>query len=147
VGAVSGALPPVTGWVAASDGLGPGAGALFAIVFLWQLPHTLAIAWLHRDDYARAGIRFLPVIDGDGAWTGRGIVASSVALLGASLLPALLGLTGGVYLAGAITAGAAVVAVAAGHARAPSARRARWVLLASLLYLPLLLGLLALDRG
>src|SRR5919109_4770954 len=94
IGAVPGALPPVTGWVAARDDAGPGAWILFGILFLWQLPHTLAIARLYRDDYARAGVRLLPVIDPEGTSTERQIVLACLALLAVSLLPAVAGWTG-----------------------------------------------------
>lgn len=147
VGAVPGALPPVSGWVAARDDLGPGAWVVFGILFLWQLPHTLAIARLYRDDYARAGIRVLPVVDPSGPATERCIVASCLALLGVSLLPTLIGLAGTVYLVGAAALGTAFAAVGARQALAPSPAAARRVLLASLLYLPTLLVLLALDKG
>ena len=146
VGAVPGALPPVTGWVAARDDVTTGAWVLFAILFLWQLPHTLAIARLYREDYARAGVRVLPVVDRDGASTERQIVVASVGLLAVSLLPTVIGWTGPIYLAGALALGLAFAAAGVGQALAPSARSARRVLLVSLLYLPLLLGLLAFDR-
>jgi protoheme IX farnesyltransferase len=146
VGAVPGALPPVTGWVAARDDLGIGAWVLFGILFLWQLPHTLAIARLYRDDYARAGVRLLPVIDVDGASTERQIVTGCLALLAVSLLPTLIGLAGATYFAGALVLGAAFVTFGARQALAPSAAAARHVLLASLLYLPALLALLAFDK-
>jgi heme o synthase len=146
VGAVPGALPPVAGWAAAHGDLTLGAWVLFGILFLWQVPHTLAIARLYRDDYARAGVRVLPVIDPDGASTDRQIVLGSVALLSVSLLPAAIGWTGPMYLAGALLLGLAFAAVGIAQALAPSPRAARQVLLASLLYLPLLLGLLAFGR-
>ena len=146
VGAVPGALPPVTGWVAARDDVSIGAWVLFAILFLWQLPHTLAIARLYREDYARAGVRVLPVVDRDGASTERQIVVASVGLLAVSLLPTVMGWTGAVYLTGALMLGLAFVAVGAGQAWQPSALTARQVLFASILYLPLLLCLLALDK-
>jgi len=146
VGAVPGALPPVTGWVAARDDATLGAWVLFAILFLWQLPHTLAIARLYREDYARAGVRVLPVVDPDGATTERQIVLASVGLLTVSLLPTVMGWTGAVYLTGALMLGLAFVAVGVGQARHPSVLSARRVLFASLLYLPLLLCLLAIDK-
>jgi protoheme IX farnesyltransferase len=146
VGAVPGALPPVTGWVAARDDATLGAWVLFAILFLWQLPHTLAIARLYREDYARAGVRVLPVVDPDGATTERQIVLASVGLLTVSLLPPVMGWTGAVYLTGALVLGLAFVAVGVGQARQPSVLSARRVLFASLLYLPLLLCLLAVDK-
>jgi len=146
VGAVPGALPPVTGWVAARDDVTIGAWVLFAILFLWQLPHTLAIARLYREDYARAGVRVLPVVDRDGASTERQIVVASVGLLAVSLLPTVMGWTGSIYLGGALVLGLAFVAVGLSHALAPSSLAARRVLYFSLLYLPLLLGLLAFDK-
>ena len=146
VGAVPGALPPVTGWAAARGDVALDAGVLFGILFLWQLPHTLSIARLYREDYARAGVRVLPVTDPDGASTERQIVVGCVALLSVSVLPVVVGWTGSIYLAGALVLGLAFAAVGIVNALAPSPRAARRVLLASLLYLPLLLGLLAFDR-
>jgi protoheme IX farnesyltransferase len=146
VGAVPGALPPVAGWAAARGDVTLGAWVLFGVLFLWQLPHTLSIARLYREDYARAGVRVLPVIDPDGASTERQIVLACLALLSVSLLPAAIGWTGPLYLAGALALGLAFAAVGIVQALAPSVRAARRVLLASLLYLPLLLGLLAFDR-
>jgi len=146
VGAVPGALPPVAGWAAARGDVTLGAWVLFGILFLWQLPHTLAIARLHREDYARAGLRVLPVIDRDGASTERQIVLACLALLSVSLLPAVIGWTGPIYLAGALLLGLAFTGVGIAHALAVSPRAARRLLLASLLYLPLLLALLAFDR-
>jgi len=146
VGAVPGALPPVTGWVAARDDLSLGAWVLFAILFLWQLPHTLAIARIYRDDYARAGVRVLPVVDANGSTTERQIVTACLALLAVSLLPTLIGLTGGVYFAGALMLGVAFVVLGGLQALAPSTPSARRVLYASLLYLPALLALLAFDK-
>ena len=146
VGAVPGALPPVTGWVAAREELGVGAWVLFAIMFLWQLPHTLAIGRLYRDDYARAGVRLLPVIDAQGSSTERQIMTGSLALLAASLLPTLVGLAGGVYFAGALALGVGFATLGAWQAAVPSLGGARRVLYASLLYLPALLALLAFDK-
>src|SRR5712692_10782613 len=146
VGAVPGALPPVTGWVAARDDLALGAWVLFGILFLWQLPHTLAIARIYRDDYARAGVRVLPVVDANGSTTERQIVTACLALLAVSLLPTLIGLTGSVYFAGALMLGVAFVVLGGLQALAPSTPSARRVLYASLLYLPALLALLAFDK-
>ena len=146
VGAVPGALPPVAGWAAARGDVALGAWVLFAILFLWQLPHTLAIARLYRDDYAAAGIRVLPVIEPDGASTERQILLGCVALLTVSVLPAVAGWTGPVYLAGAVVLGVAFTAAGAAQAVTRSMQSARRVLLVSLLYLPALLALLALDR-
>src|SRR5205807_6055664 len=147
VGAVPGALPPVAGWVAARDDLGVGACVLFGILFLWQLPHTLAIARLYRDDYARAGVRLLPVVDSEGSSTERQIVTGCLALLVVSLLPTLIGLAGAVYFVGAFLMGAAFAALGTWQAFVPSTGSARRVLLASLLYLPALLALLAFDKA
>jgi protoheme IX farnesyltransferase len=146
IGAVPGALPPVTGWVAARDDAGPGAWILFGILFLWQLPHTLAIARLYRDDYARAGVRLLPVIDPEGTSTERQIVTGCLALLGVSLLPTLIGLAGVLYFVGALALGLGFVVLGVRQALSPSAGGARRVLFASLLYLPALLTLLAVDK-
>jgi len=146
VGAVPGALPPVTGWLAARGELGLGAAMLFAIVFLWQLPHTLAIALLYRDDYARAGVRVLPVVDAHGTVSDRQIVTSTLALLGVSVLPTAIGLSGTAYLATACVLGLGLLGIGLAHASTPSLASARRVLLATLLYLPLLLAVLALDR-
>jgi heme o synthase len=146
IGAVPGALPPVTGWVAARQDLGVGAWLLFGILFLWQLPHTLAIARLYEDDYARAGVRVLPVVDAGGSSTERQIVSGCLGLLVVSLLPTLVGLAGPVYFVGALVLGAGFAAVGLRQALEPSAMAARRVLLASLLYLPAVLTLLALDK-
>jgi protoheme IX farnesyltransferase len=147
VGAVPGALPPVTGWAAARDDVAVGAWVLFGIMFLWQLPHTLAIGRLYQDDYARAGVRLLPVVDAEGRATERQILGGCLALLAVSLLPTLIGLAGGVYFTGALVLGAGFVVLGTQQALAPSAGRARRVLLASLLYLPALLALLAYDKA
>jgi protoheme IX farnesyltransferase len=146
IGAVPGALPPVTGWVAARGGVGVGAAVLFAILFLWQVPHTLAIARLYRDDYAQAGIRVLPAVDPDGGSTERQIVTGCLALLAVGLLPTLVGLAGPLYFAGAFLLGAAFLACGLAQAFAPSPASARRLLLASVAYLPLLLILMALDK-
>ncbi len=146
LGAVPGALPPVAGWVAARDELGVGAAVLFGILFLWQLPHTLAIARLYADDYARAGIRVLPVVDAGGASTERQIVAGCLALHAAGLLPTLIGLTGATYFFGALALGAGFLACGLAQALRPSAAAARRLVLASVVYLPLLLALMALDK-
>ena len=147
VGAVPGALPPLTGWAAARDDLALGGWVLFGILFLWQLPHTLAIGRLYQADYARAGVRLLPVIDAEGRATERQILGGCLALLAVSLLPTLIGLAGGVYFAGALMLGGSFVAFGAQQALTPSPLRARRVLLASLLYLPALLALLAFDKA
>jgi protoheme IX farnesyltransferase len=146
VGAVPGALPPVIGWAAARDSLEPGAFILFAIVFLWQIPHFLAIAWLYRDDYARAGFPMLPVIDREGSLTGRQAVLHSVALLVVSLAPVAAGLGGAVYMAGAVVLGVGLTLAALRLARERDLGSARSLFFASIVYLPALTSLLLLAR-
>ncbi len=146
VGAVPGALPPVIGWAAARGELGAEAWVLFAILFLWQIPHSLAIARLYRDDYARAGIRLLPVIEPDGGSTGRQIVSNCLALLAVGALPTLIGLAGSVYFVGAFVLGVGFLGCGIGLAISRSETAARRLLLASLVYLPAQLGLMALDK-
>jgi len=146
VGAVPGAAPPLTGWAAARDDLDMGAWILFAIMFLWQLPHTLAIARLYCADYARAGVQVRPVVDAQGGITERQIVTGCLSLLVASLLPTLVGMAGTVYFMGALVLGIGFLAVGALHALSPSSQRVRRVMLASCLYLPALFALLAFDR-
>lgn len=146
VGAVPGALPPVIGWAAARGTLDPGAWLLFLIVFLWQLPHFLAIAWLFRDDYARAGFPLLPVVEPDGGSTARQAVAYAAALVPASLSPTAIGLTGPLYFASAMALGLTFLALTVwfGLRRTPAA--ARLVFLASIFYLPLLWIVMIADR-
>ena len=146
VGAIPGALPPVTGWAAARGELGVGAVVMFAILFCWQIPHTLAIARLYREDYARAGIRVLPVVDPEGRSTDRLIVVGCLTLWLIALAPSLLAITGRAYLVGALLLGAAFMICGAVHALRPSRISARWVVLGSIMYLPLLLGLMVLDQ-
>ena len=146
IGAVPGALPPLAGWTAATGEIGAGGLALFGILFMWQLPHSLAIAFLYRDDYARGGFRLMPVVDPEGMSTERQIVVQSLALLPVSLVPAVLGLAGEVYFYGALILGVSFVAVTASLPWRRTTRSARQVLLASVIYLPLLLGLLMIDR-
>lgn len=146
VGAVPGALPPLMGWVAAHGEITVGGAALFAIQFLWQIPHFLAIAWLYRADYAGAGFRMLSGADPTGRKTGWCAVVHAVLLLGASLLPVACGLAGTVYLAGALALGIAFAGTAVRLATERTLRRARQLFWASILYLPLLFGLLVLDR-
>ncbi len=145
VGAVPGALPPVTGWVAARGELGDGALVLFAILFLWQIPHSLAIARLFVGEYAEAGFRLLPVVDGDTRRTERAVVSYSAALVAAGLMPTVLGMTGALYLAAAVVLGVGFFATAVAFALRREGT-ARWLLVASLVYLPALLTAMALDR-
>ena len=146
VGAVPGALPPVIGWAAARGSLDLGAGILFAILFLWQIPHFLAIAWMYREDYARGGFPMLPVLDQQGRMTARQSFANAVALLLVSLLPTAVGLAGPWYLAGALLLGLAFVAAAFRLLRRRDVASARRLFLASVIYLPLLTSLLMIDR-
>ncbi len=146
VGAIPGALPPVTGWAAARGDLGTGAWVLFAILFLWQLPHSLAIATLYCEDYARAGFRLLPIVDNDGRRTRRYILNNCAALLVVGAMPTLLGMAGPVYFFSSLVLGGAFLASSLRLACAPSAPAARRVLLASLGYLPLLLAVMAVDK-
>jgi protoheme IX farnesyltransferase len=146
VGAVPGALPPVIGWSAARNDLGLEAGILFAVLYLWQIPHNLAIARLYRDDFARAGIRFLPVIDSDGQSTGRHVVFHCLALLLVSLMPTLIGFAGMLYYGAAILLGLLFLLYGWRLALTPSTARARQLLFASLFYLPVLFFVMALDR-
>ncbi|MCY3549209.1 MAG: heme o synthase [Candidatus Poribacteria bacterium] len=146
IGAVPGALPPVVGWVAARGSLTGEAWVLFTILFLWQIPHSLAIAYIYREDYAKAGFRLLPVIHPDGASTCRQIVINCVALLGVGLLPALYNIAGSIYFFTALLAGAGFLAVGIYLARARSVKAARYLLYASLLYLPLVFITMALDK-
>jgi heme o synthase len=146
VGAVPGALPPLTGWAAASGTLDVGAWSVFAIMFLWQIPHSLAIAQMYRDDYARAGFRLLPVVDRDGGGTIRQILTYSLALLGVGMLPTVIGLAGPIYFVASIALGAAMLASAVRLARSGALADARRLMFASLIYLPVLFMLMAADK-
>jgi protoheme IX farnesyltransferase len=147
VGAVSGALPPVAGWAAASSLANPAPWLLFGIMFFWQFPHTFAIARLYREDFARAAVRFLPVVDEQGRLTGRRVTETCVALLVVSLMPLVVGTAGWVYGLVAAVAGAAMLAYGVAMVRHPGERdAARHLLFASLIYLPLVLLVLVLDR-
>ena len=146
VGAIPGALPPLGGWTAAQGEVAAGGIVLFAILFVWQLPHSLSIAILYRDDYARGGFRLLPVVDPDGGSTGRQILAHCLVLLPLSLMPSMVEVSGEVYFYGALALGIVLTACAVPIVLNPTARAARRLLLASVIYLPVLLCLMALDR-
>ena len=146
VGAIPGGLPPLMGWVAARGHITAEAWTLFGILALWQIPHFMAIAWLYRDEYARAGFQMLPVLDPSGRRTGRQAVAHTLVLLPLSLAPFLLRLTGPIYLAGAATLGVLFCAFALRFARRLTTASARQLFFVSVLYLPLLLGLMVLDK-
>ncbi len=145
IGAVPGALPPVIGWAAATGGLGIEAAALFLIVFLWQFPHFLAIAWIYRDDYARAGLRMLPSVDPLGQMTGRQAAGYALTLIPGGLLPAVVGLAGHWYFLGALAVGLFYLAYAARFWSEVSDRAAHALLRASFVYLPTVLLLLVLN--
>ena len=146
VGALPGAMPPLIGYAAASGRLDAWALALFLILFVWQFPHFYAIAWMYRDDYARGGIRMLPVIEPDGESTARRIVACSILLIPISLIPRLLGMTGPIYAAAAVAAGMGLLYIGVRLGRDRTCARARHVLLASVLYLPIVLAVMVIDR-
>jgi len=146
VGAIPGALPPVGGWTAARNDLGVEALVLFAILFLWQLPHVLAISWLYSEDYKRGGFPLLPIIDPQGRSTSRQIIANCLALLPVSLLPTIIGLAGPVYFIGALILGLAFLGFGILVAIEKNNLSARRMMLASLAYLPALLGLLTFDK-
>jgi heme o synthase len=146
IGAIPGAMPPIIGFAGAAGTLTAEAWILGAILFLWQFPHFYAIAWMYRDDYERAGIRMLPVIEPDGESTARRIVWCSLALIPLSLLPRFFSMAGNMYVIGAVLAGLMFLGVAAKIMHDRTRLRARHVLLASVIYLPVLYGLMVVDR-
>ncbi len=145
IGALPGAMPPLIGWTAATGTLSLEAWTLFAILFLWQFPHFLAIAWMYREDYGRAGIRMLPVTDPEGRVTGQQIIVYTLMLLPVSLLPSLLNMSGRVYFVGALLLGAIFLWSGVVAARSASRENARRLLLTSVIYLPLLFVLMAIG--
>lgn len=146
VGAIPGAMPPLMGYAAASGILNREAWILFVILFVWQFPHFLAIAWMYRDDYARAGIRMLPVVEPDGGSTSRQIVLYAATLIPISVFPVLIGMSGLVYLIGAVLLGAWFLYTGVRVAFDRTNERARRVLLASVIYLPAIYGLMVFDH-
>jgi protoheme IX farnesyltransferase len=146
IGALPGAMPPLMGYAASHGSLTPEAWTLFAILFIWQFPHFLAIAWMYREDYARAGIRMLPVVEPDGMSTGRQIILYASTLIPVSLFPVLLGMSGKVYLVGALLLGGWFLDTGVRVAFDLTNVRARRVLLASIIYLPAIYGLMIFDR-
>jgi protoheme IX farnesyltransferase len=146
IGAVPGAMPPLIGYAAAAGTLTLEALVLGAILFLWQFPHFYAIAWMYKEDYARAGIRMLPVVEPDCRSTARQIVLYGAALIPVSLAPALMGMSGRIYLAGALALGLWFLYAGVRVATERTALRARGVLIASVTYLPLIYGLMLIDR-
>jgi protoheme IX farnesyltransferase len=147
IGAVPGALPPVIGWTAVRGSVDIEILAIFAVMFLWQVPHFLAIAWIHREDYARASMCMLPVVDSEGGICGRQMVAYCLTLIPISLMPTMMGRAGLIYMIGAIVLGLGYLAAAIAFARGHSLQQARGVLRASLIYLPAFFILLLIDAG
>ncbi len=145
VGAFPGAMPPLIGFAGAADKLTPEALVLGAILFLWQFPHFYAIAWMYREDYSRAGIRMLPVVEPDGTSTARQIVLYSILLIPISLLPKWMGMTGSIYLIGALVMGLCFLYSGVRVSLDRTKLRARRVLLTSVVYLPVLYLLMVLD--
>jgi protoheme IX farnesyltransferase len=146
IGAIPGALPPVIGWAAARGSLDEGAWVLFSIVFLWQLPHFLAIAWIYRDDYGRAGFPMLPVIEPDGRSTARQATFYCAALLPVSMAPTLIGLASTTYFVGAFVLGLLFLALTLRFARTRAASDARRLFFGSIVYLPILWILMIAGR-
>lgn len=146
IGALPGAMPPLMGYAASYGALNTEAWTLFAILFIWQFPHFLAIAWMYREDYARAGIRMLPVVEPDGMSTARQIVLYASTLIPISLFPVMLGMSGKIYLVGSLLLGIWFLYTGVRVAFDRTNARARSVLLASVIYLPSIYGLMVLDR-
>ena len=146
IGAIPGALPPLMGWTAAANDITLGAWALFVMQFLWQFPHFLAIAWMYREQYAKAGILMLPVVEPSGRLTARQIVLFTVMLVPVSLAPFFLHFAGMIYLIGATALGLGFLWISVSAARAKTNDKARILLLASVIYLPILFILLVLDH-
>jgi protoheme IX farnesyltransferase len=146
IGAFPGAIPPMIGWVAATGSLDGGAWLLFGILFLWQFPHFHAIAWMYREDYARAGIQMLPVVDPEGKRTFRQIIWTAVGLIGVSLLPSVVGLTGMMYFFGALVVSLGLLQVCVWAAAQRTNVRAKWLMHATVMHIPLLLGFMVFDK-
>ena len=146
IGAIPGALPPVIGWAAAANSLSQGGWVLFGIVFLWQLPHFLAIAWMYRDDYARAGFPMLPVVEPDGRSTARQAVVYTAALVPLALAPTLIGMSGVFYFGAALVLTLLFLVMSVRFAMTRAVRDARRLFFSSITYLPLLWALMIIDR-
>jgi len=146
IGAVPGALPPLMGWTAARGELSGEGWALFAILAFWQLPHFFAIAWMYRDEYAKAGFKMLPNIDPDGSRTAQQAVSNTLGLLVVSLCPFIFRMAGTIYLIGAIVLGAGFLFCAIQFSRQLTLPRAKQLFFASIIYLPLLLALMVWDK-
>jgi heme o synthase len=146
VGAFPGAIPPLIGWAAATGSLSLGAWILFAILFFWQFPHFLAIAWMYREDYSRAGIRMLPVVDRTGDATYRQIVVCAAILLPLTLLPSIVGITGIRYFFGAFILGLMLLQVCLWANRLRTNVSAKWLMHATVIHIPVLLALMVFDK-
>jgi heme o synthase len=146
IGAIPGAMPPLIGYAAASGTLTWDAWILFAILFIWQFPHFYAIAWMYREDYERAGIRMLPVVEPDGESTARRILLYSLILIPISMVPKFLAMTGNLYVVGALALGALFLYAGVRVSFDRTRQQARHVLLASVIYLPVLYGLMLFSR-
>jgi heme o synthase len=146
IGAFPGAAPPLIGWAAARGSLGPGAWVLFAILFLWQVPHFHAISWMYREDYGRASIRMLPVVDPEGSATFGQILFCAAALIPVSMLASVTGLAGVPYYFSALVLGLLLVEVCLWASARKTNVRAKWLMHATVLHLPLLLGLMVFDK-
>lgn len=146
IGAVPGALPPLIGWSAAQNNLSPEGWSLFAILFFWQLPHFLAIAWMYRDDYQRAGFKMLTLFDETGQATGRQALLYTTALLPISLLPTIFGLCGRLYFVGALILGLGFLACSIAFWKKTDHKNARCLFLTSIIYLPLLLSIMCWNK-
>jgi protoheme IX farnesyltransferase len=146
IGAIPGAIPPMIGYTAATGRLDAGAWLLFAILFFWQFPHFHAISWMYREDYARAGILMLPVVDKDGTRTFRQIILYASGLVAVSLLPSIFGITGILYFFGALVTSTASLQVCLWAASAKTNTRAKWLMHATVLHIPILLGLMMYDK-
>ncbi|MGQ0815592.1 MAG: heme o synthase [Gemmatimonadota bacterium] len=146
IGAVPGALPILAGWTATGQPVSAGAWALFALMFAWQMPHFYALAWIYREDYGRAGFQMLTVVDATGRRAARHSLLFAAALIPISVLPATFGMAGDVYLTGAIILGAAFLILASGMLRKPNERLAWRVFTGSIIYLPVILLLMVVDK-
>jgi protoheme IX farnesyltransferase len=146
IGALPGALPPLMGFTAAANEITLGAWVLFAMLFLWQFPHFLAIAWMYKDEYAKAGIKMLPVVEPEGNITARQIVIFTVLLLPVSLAPFFVGMAGLIYLIGASLLGLWFLTESIKAARAKSVEQSRKLLLVSVLYLPVIFALMVFNH-
>ena len=147
IGALPGALPPLMGWTSSANEITLGAWTLFALLFLWQFPHFLAIAWMYKEEYAKAGIKMLPVVEPEGKITAQQIVVFTILMLPVSIAPFFIGLTGWIYLIGASVLGLWFLYASVAAARAKSVKTARKLLLVSVLYLPLIFALMVFNHN